>query len=84
MKPTVNAQIPPHVEYSLTKKGHEILPVIAALHQVGSQWPREVCICPLNPNIWLHPAHLCDRTALQTLAAINSVEALRNPAVNED
>ena len=45
----VYAKIPPHVEYSLTPKGRQIQPVMAALHQVGSQWlEQESCICPLT------------------------------------
>lgn len=45
----VFAEIPPHVEYSLTLKGQQIQPVMAALHQVGSQWlEQEVCACPLT------------------------------------
>ncbi|MGA7954099.1 MAG: helix-turn-helix domain-containing protein [Gloeobacterales cyanobacterium] len=46
----VYAEIPPRVEYSLTPKGHQIQPVMAALHQVGSQWlEQESCVCPLTP-----------------------------------
>lgn len=45
----VFAEVPPRVEYSLTAKGREIQPVMAALHQVGSQWlDQEVCVCPLE------------------------------------
>jgi DNA-binding HxlR family transcriptional regulator len=45
----IYAEIPPHVEYSLTEKGRGIQPVMAALHQVGSQWlEQEACVCPLN------------------------------------
>lgn len=45
----IYAEIPPHVEYSLTEKGRGIQPVMAALHQVGSQWlEQEVCLCPLD------------------------------------
>ncbi len=32
----VYAEVPPHVEYSLTTKGRQIQPVMAALHKVGS------------------------------------------------
>jgi DNA-binding HxlR family transcriptional regulator len=46
----VYAEIPPRVEYSLTPKGRQIQPVMAALHQVGSQWlEQESCVCPLTP-----------------------------------
>jgi len=45
----IYAEIPPRVEYSLTSKGREMKPVMAALHEVGSQWlNQEACICPLN------------------------------------
>lgn len=46
---TVYAEIPPHVEYSLTAKGREIQPVMAALYQVGSKWlDQGTCACPLS------------------------------------
>lgn len=46
----IYAEIPPHVEYSLTTKGREIQPVMTALHQVGSKWlEQDMCVCPLNP-----------------------------------
>ncbi len=45
----VYAEVPPRVEYSLTVKGRQIQPVMAALHQVGSQWlEQELCVCPLT------------------------------------
>lgn len=51
----IYAEIPPHVEYTLTSKGWQIKPVMEALHQVGSGWlAQETCVCPLteldNPN----------------------------------
>jgi DNA-binding HxlR family transcriptional regulator len=50
----IYAEIPPHVEYSLTPKGQQIQPVMAALHEVGSNWlAQETCVCPLvllEPN----------------------------------
>lgn len=46
----VYAEIPPHVEYSLTPKGRQIQPVMSAMHQVGSQWlDQSSCACPLDP-----------------------------------
>lgn len=45
----VFAEIPPRVEYSLTDKGRQLQPVMAALHQVGSQWlAQDICACPLD------------------------------------
>ena len=47
----VYAEIPPHVEYSLTAKGQQIQPVMAAMHQVGSQWlDQRSCVCPLEQS----------------------------------
>lgn len=44
----IYAEIPPHVEYSITPKGMQIQPIMLALHQVGSQWlNQEQCDCPL-------------------------------------
>lgn len=48
----VYAEVPPHVEYSLTEKGREIQPVMTALNQVGSRWlQRESCTCPLDQKV---------------------------------
>jgi DNA-binding HxlR family transcriptional regulator len=45
----VYAEVPPHVEYSVTEKGRQLQPVMAALHQVGSKWlEQELCACPLT------------------------------------
>lgn len=58
VKRQVFPEVPPHVEYSLTPKGHQIQPVMAALHQVGSLWlEQEICACPLDQSreSALHP-----------------------------
>lgn len=45
----VYAEIPPHVEYSITEKGRQLQPVMAALHQVGTKWLQQGdCVCPLD------------------------------------
>ncbi len=45
----VYAEIPPHVEYSLTPKGREIQPVLVALYEVGHRWLAQAdCICPIT------------------------------------
>jgi DNA-binding HxlR family transcriptional regulator len=45
----VYPEIPPHVEYSLTPKGHQIKPVMIALYQVGTQWlSQDPCSCALT------------------------------------
>jgi DNA-binding HxlR family transcriptional regulator len=45
----VYAEIPPHVEYSITEKGRAIETVMEALHQVGTQWlEQDPCDCPLD------------------------------------
>jgi DNA-binding HxlR family transcriptional regulator len=42
------AEVPPRVVYSLTEKGRELQPIMAALHQVGQTWlEQEQCACPL-------------------------------------
>ncbi|MEB3213911.1 MAG: helix-turn-helix domain-containing protein [Leptolyngbyaceae bacterium] len=44
----VYAEVPPRVVYSLTAKGRELQPVMAALHQVGERWlEKDQCACPL-------------------------------------
>lgn len=66
----IYAEIPPHVEYSLTDKGRELQPVMAALYQVGKSWlQREDCQCPLERDprtsldeIFCQSPSTCDRT----------------------
>jgi DNA-binding HxlR family transcriptional regulator len=49
VKRRVYPEIPPRVEYSITAKGRQLQPVMAALHQLGSQWlDQGDCICPLD------------------------------------
>ncbi|MGB0562193.1 MAG: winged helix-turn-helix transcriptional regulator [Spirulinaceae cyanobacterium] len=44
----VYPEVPPRVVYSLTVKGRELQPVLAAMHQVGERWlKQEHCACPL-------------------------------------
>ncbi len=43
------AEVPLHVEYSLTDKGRQIQPVLTSLYQVGVQWlHQQDCYCPLG------------------------------------
>ncbi len=35
---TVFPEVPPRVEYSLTSKGREVQPIMAALNEVGEHW----------------------------------------------
>jgi len=44
----VYPEVPPRVVYSLTQKGRELQPVMAALRNVGERWlEKDPCICPL-------------------------------------
>jgi DNA-binding HxlR family transcriptional regulator len=38
VKRTVFPEVPPRVEYSLTAKGQEVQPIMAALNEVGQHW----------------------------------------------
>lgn len=43
------AEIPPHVEYSLTAKGREIQPILLAMRELGVRWlAQDACACPLE------------------------------------
>ncbi|MDX2229000.1 MAG: helix-turn-helix domain-containing protein [Leptolyngbyaceae cyanobacterium bins.349] len=45
----VYAEVPPHVEYSLTSKGQEIQPILSALRELGHRWlQQDLCICPMD------------------------------------
>lgn len=37
------AEVPPRVEYSLTAKGHDLLPVIECMRQFGNRWNETGC-----------------------------------------
>lgn len=48
----VYPEVPPRVVYSLTAKGKELQPVLAALHHVGEQWlQQQHCACPLVESV---------------------------------
>lgn len=47
----IYAEIPPHVEYSLTEKGREIQPILAAMRELGIRWlEQDPCDCPIDPT----------------------------------
>lgn len=49
LKRHVYAEVPPHVEYSLTEKGRSLEPVMMELKQVGERLLEgTTCICPLR------------------------------------
>ncbi|MEM9004601.1 MAG: helix-turn-helix domain-containing protein [Cyanobacteria bacterium P01_F01_bin.86] len=55
----VYAEVPPRVEYSLTKKGLELQPVMLALKGLGEHWlQQDPCHCPMDPNAFLEPETL--------------------------
>ncbi|MDA0267127.1 MAG: helix-turn-helix domain-containing protein [Cyanobacteria bacterium] len=57
----VYPEVPPRVEYSLTDKGREIQPVMAALKHLGERWlPQEACHCPMDLEIALAEESLPD------------------------
>ena len=42
----VYPEVPPHVEYALTEKGHEVEPVMQAMAQLGRRWiEADPCLC---------------------------------------
>lgn len=52
------AEVPLHVEYSITDKGRQIQPVLMALYQVGQKWLQQPdCHCPLNEIEAITPTH---------------------------
>ncbi|WP_110984565.1 winged helix-turn-helix transcriptional regulator [Acaryochloris thomasi] len=48
----VFAEVPLHVEYSITDKGQQVQPVLSALYQVGQLWlEQQDCYCPLSEKV---------------------------------
>ncbi len=45
------AEVPPRVEYSLTAKGHALLPVIESMREFGNRWlPGEDCVADVGDD----------------------------------
>lgn len=40
-----SAGVPPRVEYRLTDKGDDLLPIVEAMREYGSRWLAEDCDC---------------------------------------
>ena len=49
------AEVPPRVEYSLTGKGHALLPVIESMRSFGATWLADEP-CAAEPPVRFHPA----------------------------
>jgi DNA-binding HxlR family transcriptional regulator len=65
---SIYAEIPPRVEYSLTAKGRQIKPVMAALYQVGLQWlDKETCVCPLTRSENIYQNHSEDNSQVSAI-----------------
>lgn len=39
------AEVPPRVEYALTKKGEALIPIVEAMRSYGEEWLAEDCGC---------------------------------------
>ncbi|AEG18230.1 winged helix-turn-helix transcriptional regulator [Methanobacterium paludis] len=51
----VYAEVPPKVEYSLTKKGESVLPILHALHDWGKEYcVSKICLNELNEKSISH------------------------------